>query len=288
MGQNQNTWLDDPEWEELRQKTNKRQSKKRHNNAVDSFSAPPQSVRPSFPTQTVPRRNSTAFLKQPSNHDISRSVSGKASLPPPKPNHDAYEEPRDDRPVQVSINLSLPSFEHIKPHAQRLKRIVRYRPGKRAVTAAGLVVIVVVAATIIPKTLNKNDTKGVLSEKTAKPTFTVAEPKDQSTDQTQTNFDPDKKVASFSDQINGIKIVISEQQLPEKFKADRFGELEKLATSFNATESFDVNDGKAYIGTSVKGPQSIVMVKKDLLIFLYADRKIDNKSWIEYIEKLKT
>lgn len=344
MSQNQNTWLDDPEWDELRQKTTKKRSflrKKAISSKLPEVNAAPTPI------------SSGGFLAQPSSADLRRVVSGqktqnpvppttarpqfksappsfgrtmpaqrsesvaapvqppKQSFTPPKPQMpaepffqtskaakrdkpvEAFDVPADKRPVQVSINLSLPSVDTLEPliyRAKQLKKVAKLRPSAKQLKIVGVIcgiaVLSVAGYNVVPGMLHKDQGSQVLADKVEKPTYAVTKP--SSTEAEQVKFDSEKKVASYGDKVNGITVVVSQQPLPASFKEDPFGQLEKIATSFSATESFAVNDFKVFIGTSAKGPQSLLLIKDKKLIFLRSDSKIPNADWVTYIETMKT
>ena len=80
---------------------------------------------------------------------------------------------------------------------------------------------------------------------------------------------------------------MSQQPLPDAFNDDAEKELEKLATSFSADELIVTSNPKAYLGTSVKGPQTVIFYKYDILVFILASRKIDKQDWTDYIRSLR-
>lgn len=92
-------------------------------------------------------------------------------------------------------------------------------------------------------------------------------------------------VYAYSDSLSGVKIDVSEQPLPASFKDSLDSKLADLAKQFNATTKLD-SDPIAYIGTSAKGPQSVILTKHDLLILIKSASVIDNKSWQKYISSL--
>lgn len=104
---------------------------------------------------------------------------------------------------------------------------------------------------------------------------------------TELRYDETKKVASYNDTLTGVPITISQQPLPSGFKTDPSGEVAKLATQINANEKISTVDTVAYSGLSIKGPQTVVFVKNDLLIFIIAQKKIETLDWIKYIESIK-
>jgi hypothetical protein len=93
-------------------------------------------------------------------------------------------------------------------------------------------------------------------------------------------------VYAFTDTVNGISVNVSEQPLPQSFKGKVDTEVAEIAKKFNATSTLDANGTKVYIGTSAKGPQSLIFVKNNLLILIKSQQKIDDSTWIEYVTSL--
>lgn len=94
-------------------------------------------------------------------------------------------------------------------------------------------------------------------------------------------------VYAFADTIDGINIAISQQALPDEFKTNTAKEIEDLAKSFDASEILTIDNMSVYIGTSAKGPQSVIFSKNNLLILIKSTSKISNSSWASYIRSLK-
>lgn len=93
-------------------------------------------------------------------------------------------------------------------------------------------------------------------------------------------------VFAYTDTVGGILVNVSQQPLPDSFASDISGEVAKLAKSYNASTQVDANSTKVYIGTSAKGPQSVIFTKDSLLILIKSREKIDDESWITYVTSL--
>lgn len=123
-----------------------------------------------------------------------------------------------------------------------------------------------------------------------KPAFTTVLPKTKSAQDlggwkrvSPPNNEP---VFAYTDTVAGVAISVSQQPLPETFKSNSDGHINDLAKKFNATNKIDVNGTAVYIGTSAKGPQSVIFAKKSLLILIKSQNKIDDMSWAAYIASL--
>lgn len=97
------------------------------------------------------------------------------------------------------------------------------------------------------------------------------------------NNDP---VFSYSDSLDQIAISVSQQPIPKSFEGDIDSKVAELAEQNNATTELTVDNLKVYIGSSAKGPQSVIFVKDELLVFIKSQERINNDSWSEYIRSL--
>lgn len=90
-----------------------------------------------------------------------------------------------------------------------------------------------------------------------------------------------ENVYSYDDVIDTVDIRVSQQKMPSK-------SLEDIAKGFNAIKKLPTKDADAYIGTSAKGPQTVITTKNDALIFIMSMDGISDSSWVRYIESLKS
>jgi hypothetical protein len=94
-------------------------------------------------------------------------------------------------------------------------------------------------------------------------------------------------VYAYSDIIGGIKVNISQQELPQALKNQKA--LDDLAESNAQRDVAYADDGtKIYIGRSAKGVQSVTFTKGNLLIFMKSDSIISNDLWKSYVDALHT
>jgi hypothetical protein len=94
-------------------------------------------------------------------------------------------------------------------------------------------------------------------------------------------------VYAFTDTINDVAINVSQQLLPESFRGDVSVRIAELAKSYNATTAVDVSGTTVYIGTSARGPQSVLFTKRDLLILIKSDATISPEAWATYVTSLR-
>lgn len=94
-------------------------------------------------------------------------------------------------------------------------------------------------------------------------------------------------VFAFTDTIDGVPISVSEQPLPQSFKTDTGNQVAQLAQKFSATDKLEAGGTTVYIGTSSKGPQSVIFAKNNVLILIKSEKKITDTSWAAYAQSLQ-
>ncbi|OYW85319.1 hypothetical protein B7Z17_02515 [Candidatus Saccharibacteria bacterium 32-49-10] len=91
----------------------------------------------------------------------------------------------------------------------------------------------------------------------------------------------------FVDEIDGVAVQVSQQVLPGTLKADPDNRIAELARSGNYNTKLDVDGTKVYIGTSAKGPQSVMFTKNGLFVLIKSWSAINNDAWTSYISSLQ-
>lgn len=94
-------------------------------------------------------------------------------------------------------------------------------------------------------------------------------------------------VFAYADKIGDKPITVSEQLIPESFKPNVADQVQALAKSYDANQRLTFGDTTVYIGTSAKGPQSVIFTKRDLLILIKSTVVISNEQWAAYVISLK-
>jgi cytoskeletal protein RodZ len=89
----------------------------------------------------------------------------------------------------------------------------------------------------------------------------------------------------YTDTISGVPIRVSEQTLPSSLKSD--DQVAELAKNYSANRSIDVGGTTVYIGTSAKQTQSIIFVKRSLLILITSNDVLNDHQWNTYISSLQ-
>lgn len=95
-------------------------------------------------------------------------------------------------------------------------------------------------------------------------------------------------IFAFTDTVDGVRIDVTEQPLPDSFKSDPVGKVSDLALGYAATNKIISDDTTVYVGTSVKGKQSVILTKFNLLILIKSQNKISDKSWQKYVRNLNS
>lgn len=90
----------------------------------------------------------------------------------------------------------------------------------------------------------------------------------------------------YVDTISGVTVNVSQQQLPGKFKGDLTNKMVELARGYNANIKLDADDTRIYIGTSAKGPQSVLFTKNDVLVLVKSWATIPDADWVAYVKSL--
>lgn len=90
----------------------------------------------------------------------------------------------------------------------------------------------------------------------------------------------------YSDTIDNVPIKVSEQPLSQPFKADVEGRIAEVAKAYSATETFDADGTKVYIGINAKGQQSVIFTKNELLMLVVSEGEITHDAWKSYIKSL--
>lgn len=173
----------------------------------------------------------------------------------------------------------------------RVKDILSLINVKRSVAFVSIVAGVIIALIIVvsfspaPRT-NKNQEKQVSA-----PDYVTVVPKGETVSTLggwKRISPPDRDpVFAYSDTIDGVNISVSQQPLPQSFKGNVDGSIAELAKGYNATNKLDANGTTAYIGTSAKGPQSVILTRDGLLILIKSEKNIKDSSWERYIAQLE-
>ena len=247
------SWFDDPEWELLRRKAENRPIPKKLK----------QEVAAQRPQPKAPRE---------------------------QPRAQAHREVTD-KEVVVNLKIALPKLG--LPNPKEL-----YRRRKKAINLAAVALVTVILVLTGGKYFTRQrqlaeDKEPKSPTEQAQTSFnplvpltnvksadgSAAQPPDYQYDQT-------KKVLAYTTEYNGANLTISQQALPEKFTKSSGG-LQTVAKSINATDSIDTQKGTAYVATDDEGKsQTAVFATDEVLVFVRANKRLDNDEWQFYINQL--
>lgn len=235
----------------------------------------------------------------PTNHS---SAYSKAPKPPKKQRKPTEgKEVKSYRPIEINISIpekialpKLPKLPAAKLH-NRLRRIP-----KKVYLWGGIILVVLLvgwASLIITDKLRKTGTTFFTKNGTAvtelgqeQPTFDTVLPKGKSIADFGgwTRVSPSDRNAVFAyvDHIGKVQINVSEQPLPDAFDGDIENQIGYLAKGYHADVKIDADGTDVYVGTSAKGPQSVIFTKNGLLMLIKSSAKISDDDWAAYVRSL--
>jgi hypothetical protein len=235
-----------------------------------------------------PRKVTVNRPTQPSSVELSSLIEKprvRTSLNPHKKLNRVVRPKKSDR----LIVIQLPKFDDLERWA---KQGLGWSREHRKILAGAVALIIVFsyARAHLPKVGKSKAVPSaggnVIGATAAKiPDFDVVTPVNNGN--TPVTKFADKPGASYQDKVGSVNITVSEQTLPDNFKIDPDGEIAKLAKNAYYNEEIDYGTIKAYVGTSAKGPQTLIMHKGSLLIFITSEAKIEKDAWVKYIGTLQ-
>jgi len=103
-----------------------------------------------------------------------------------------------------------------------------------------------------------------------------------------TRVSPPKRdpVYAYVDHIGSIPINVSQQPIPKDFGDDPDSQVQDLAEGYGASTVIKTGSTTVYIGTSAKGPQSVIFIKDGLLVLIKASAVVPDQQWQQYIQSL--
>lgn len=235
-------------------------------------------------------------LKWAMQADLDEPVAPRPKQPraPKQPVPTAIAPPPPTGPPDaktIDINISFGSLPKVPKGAVKAKLLKH----KKLVFSAGAAFVLVIGYITLGPTITQyiesgNQVKSSDSPSLKAPDYSTVLPKDKSISTlggwkriSPNNSNP---VFAYSDKLNDVAISVSQQPLPEAFKTDISGKIADLAKQFSATNKINANGTDVYIGTSAKGPQSVIFSKNGLLVLIKSQQKAEDKAWIAYIESL--
>jgi hypothetical protein len=222
-----------------------------------------------------------------------RPLARKPAVTPPDP-----EAKKKSKTIE--FNISLPSIKKLKPLFAMVKKRTARIPRKFLISAGVIVLIglyllfgrpVPVTTADNPKDNPRDVSKAATSLQHGTPDYDTILPSDKTIEQlggwTRVSPPDRNPVFAYIDIIGKTQINVSQQPLPEGFEIESDGHLEQLAAGYKANQKITAGSTPVYIGTSAKGPQSVIFSKSNLLILIKSTVKISNDKWTTYINSLQ-
>jgi hypothetical protein len=197
------------------------------------------------------------------------------------------------------INFSLPSLKPILAQTIKFKKTAKKVPRKFVITGG---VLAIVAGYFVffnhadiqtqanPTDSPRDVSKAAPSLQQSTPDYDTILPSSKTIAQlggwTRVSPPDRNPVFAYIDKIGSTQVNVSEQPLPKGFEIESDGQLEQLAAGFKANQKITAGSTQIYIGTSAKGPQSVIFSKSDLLVLIKSVVKISNDQWISYVNSL--
>ncbi len=218
--------------------------------------------------------------------------------------------PKDEpEKVELNIHLTLPKIKwekvkglrtaFSKARANALPYIKNRQYQK---VAGGSVVALIVVFAISNTLLNSNKSESGASDSQSTTTdqsaskpdpvihdvpFKIFLP-DKDLPKEAVSYNPNKKFAKFDDQIDSVAISVTEQALPDNFKASPASSLESLAKQMNATDSIETTSaGTIYVQQSAQGAQTAIFIRSNILGFVRTQNEVGVSKIAVYIDSLK-
>ena len=196
--------------------------------------------------------------------------------------HEVRHRQVDKHDDEISINIHLPHLS-----------IPRLRIPWKKVLGWGSVVAVLLAAVI--STPSVLDGFSSSNNQTSEQTLSNAPVYSPLTPETVTNgqvsgaqYDNKKQLYKYNDEYKGVSLTISQQPIPDQLRDDPAKIADIAKTSINATEIIRTTNGDAYIVTDEKtNTQRVVLVHRQLLVFIQSYDRLENVDWLVYIQNLQ-
>lgn len=183
-----------------------------------------------------------------------------------------------DPPKPRTAPSAIPATKKPKP---RIKLALTKKT--RVIIIAGIIIVVLALGVVLI-----NARQATLS---SSPQYITLLPGDKSIEELGgwKRISPPKNdpVFAYTDVIDGVPINVSEQPLPKSFLSDVDNQVTEVAKKFNADTKVSAGSTTVYIGTSVKGPQSVIFSKRNLLVLIKSEKVVSTKSWTDYVSSLQ-
>ena len=187
-------------------------------------------------------------------------------------------------------------LDPLKTWPKKLFTLAKSSPRYTVVSLIGLILIGSLVIKILPNHNDEKATKGASTQQNPnnlpreKPTFKILYPgtKTETTVGEIVRITPSNVGAAYTyvDNLGSSQLNITQQELPDKFKANQNDELKKLAENFQAKSVIKVDSITVYHGESASGAQSLLFIKGNLLVTIKATQKLSDDTWAAYVSAL--
>lgn len=208
--------------------------------------------------------------------------------------------PSQDSPTtakNIHINIHFGALPKLPSKSRIMARINQLFSTKRAVVMTCVVIVILISSVVAATSMHKQNVAKKAAVATTNTNKILENLEYQTVLPDGKSIDalggwkrvspPDSTaVYAYTDAIDGIAISVVQQPLPPSFKNDVDGQVSNLAKKSDGYSEFNAGSTKFYLGTSAKGPQSVILTKNGLLIIIKSQNKIDPVSWTKYIKSL--
>jgi len=177
--------------------------------------------------------------------------------------------------IQVGHSFFVHSFSWVREH-------------KRTAVTVGVALLLLILVSLLVTSYMSKGTSGVPTNRLG---FNTVIPTGKSIEQLggwqRVSPEGSAPVYTYVDSIEGVPINVSQQDIPDSFGTNTNSKVAELAKNFNATNTLNVENLTVYIGTSAKGPQSVIFTKDKTLVLIKSEKEISGTAWTAYINSLQ-
>lgn len=255
-------------------------SPRRPGAGLDGFAPRPGATTGGFPRSQQPTFTSPK-PKVAANTEPRKPVPPALSWRSAPPTVAAKSKKTDEG--DIAINIHLPQF--------KLPKLKKVTPNWRYMRWAAIAVVVLGLLVGGNAWLHRSNEVAKLAKQsgTEQPTYAPLKPSesDEGAVESSAVYNAKQQLYKYNDTYLGSALTVSQQPLPDDIKANP-DKLAKIAeSSIGATDSFDTANGKVYIATSEGGYQRLVLVHRQLLLFITSPKELEITDWVTYVQALE-
>ncbi len=185
----------------------------------------------------------------------------------------------------LSITVQIPPLRKPqKPTRSSLQQLLRKMSRPKVFVPLGIV-LVVAGIIVLNGSSSSPATQPVTAADRTAPDFQPLKPSAEKA--STVKYDGKRNLVSYTTHFSGSRITVSQQPLPPNFKKDSRS-LSRAADSINAKQRIDTAKGPLYVANNEEGnDQMAILAAQTVLLFIHADRKLDDASWKSFVELLK-